>query len=55
MGAKGGSEAGNVGAPGAIVNAVIDALAPLGIRDIALPARPERIWRALKECAQRPS
>jgi aerobic carbon-monoxide dehydrogenase large subunit len=51
LGAKGGSEAGNVGAPAAIVNAVIDALSPWGIEDIPLPARPELIWRALREAA----
>lgn len=49
LGTKGGSEAGNVGAPGAIVNAVIDALAPWGIVELALPLRPERVWRALQQ------
>jgi aerobic carbon-monoxide dehydrogenase large subunit len=53
IGTKGGSEPGNVGAPGAIGNAVIDALSPLGITDIPLPARPERIWRALREAANK--
>ena len=52
IGTKGGSEPGNVGAPGAIVNAVIDALAPLGVTDIPLPAKPERVWRALREAAK---
>jgi len=49
IGAKGGSEPGNVGAPGAIVNAVIDALAPLGVKDLPLPAKPECVWRALAD------
>jgi aerobic carbon-monoxide dehydrogenase large subunit len=53
LGTKGGSEAGNVGGPAAIVNAVIDALSPWEIRDIPLPARPELIWRALKESGAR--
>jgi carbon-monoxide dehydrogenase large subunit len=53
LGVKGGSEAGNVGAPGAIVNAVINALAPWGIAEIALPLRPERVWRALQEADSR--
>lgn len=53
LGAKGGSEPGNVGAPGAIGNAIIDALAPLGVTDIQLPAKPERIWRALREAAKK--
>jgi aerobic carbon-monoxide dehydrogenase large subunit len=48
LGTKGGSEAGNVGGPAAIVNAVLDALAPLGVRDIPLPLRPELVWRALE-------
>lgn len=47
LGVKGGSEAGNCGAPPAIVNAVIDALAPWGVTDIPLPATPECIWRAI--------
>jgi carbon-monoxide dehydrogenase large subunit len=49
LGVKGGSEAGNCGAPAAIVNAVIDALSPWDITDIALPATPERVWRAIHE------
>ncbi|HXQ54007.1 MAG TPA: xanthine dehydrogenase family protein molybdopterin-binding subunit [Stellaceae bacterium] len=53
LGTKGGSEAGNVGGPAAIVNAVLDALSPWGVKDIALPARPETVWRALQEAAAR--
>ena len=49
LGVKGGSEAGNVGAPAAIVNAAIDALGPLGVTDIPLPATPERVRRAIDE------
>jgi carbon-monoxide dehydrogenase large subunit len=48
LGTKGGSEAGNVGAPAAIVNAIVDALSSLGVYDIALPATPERIWNAIR-------
>jgi len=48
IGAKGGSEAGNVGMPAAIVNAIVDALAPFGIREISLPATPETVWRAIR-------
>ncbi len=47
LGAKGCGEAGTIGAPGAIMNAVVDALAPLGIVDIDMPATPERVWRAM--------
>jgi carbon-monoxide dehydrogenase large subunit len=48
LGVKGGSEPGNVGAPGAIANAIVDALSPWGVTDIPIPAKPERIWRALR-------
>jgi carbon-monoxide dehydrogenase large subunit len=47
LGVKGGSEAGNVAAPPALVNAVIDALSPWGVTDLPLPATPERVWRAI--------
>jgi carbon-monoxide dehydrogenase large subunit len=45
---KGGSESGTIGVPAAIGNAVIDALWHLGVRDITLPIRPEKVWRALR-------
>jgi hypothetical protein len=48
LGVKGGSESGTIGAPAAIGNAVIDALWHLGVRDITLPIRPEKVWRALR-------
>ena len=48
LGAKGVGEAGCVGAPQALVNAVMDALAPLGIKSLDMPLRPEKIWRALR-------
>jgi aerobic carbon-monoxide dehydrogenase large subunit len=47
LGAKGCGEAGTIGAPPAIINAVIDALAPLGVSTIEMPATPERVWRAI--------
>lgn len=47
LGSKGGSEAGNVGVPAAVVNAILDALSPFGVSDIAIPATPERVWRAI--------
>ena len=46
LGAKGCGEAGAIGAPAAIINAVTDAL---GVKDIAMPASPERVWRALQD------
>ncbi len=47
LGVKGCGEAGAIGAPGAVMNAVLDALAPLGVSDLDMPATPEKIWRAL--------
>ncbi len=47
LGAKGVGEAGTIGATPALVNAVVDALAPLGVRHLDMPLKPERIWRAL--------
>jgi carbon-monoxide dehydrogenase large subunit len=49
LGAKGVGEAGTVGALPALVNAVSDALAPLGVRHLDMPVTPERIWRAIRE------
>ena len=47
LGAKGCGEAGAIGAPAAIVSAVLDALAPLGVTDIDMPLTPEAVWRAI--------
>jgi carbon-monoxide dehydrogenase large subunit len=47
LGAKGAGEAGTVGALPAVMNAIIDALAPLGVVDLDMPATSERVWRAL--------
>jgi carbon-monoxide dehydrogenase large subunit len=49
LGAKGVGEAGTVGALPALVNAVNDALAPLGVRHLDMPMTPERVWRAIQE------
>ncbi len=48
LGAKGAGEGGTVAATPAIMNAIADALAPLGIKDLQMPATPERIWRTLR-------
>jgi aerobic carbon-monoxide dehydrogenase large subunit len=48
LGVKGGSEAGNVGAPPAIVNAIIDALSGFGVNEMPLPATAERVWHAIR-------
>ncbi len=49
MGVKGAGEAGSIGACAAVINAVIDALGPLGISHIDMPATPERVWRAIQD------
>jgi carbon-monoxide dehydrogenase large subunit len=49
MGAKGAGEAGTVGALPAAMNAVLDALAQVGVRDLDMPASPERVWRAIED------
>ncbi len=49
LGAKGVGESATVGAPPAIVNAVVDALAHLGVRHLDIPITPEKVWRVLKE------
>jgi carbon-monoxide dehydrogenase large subunit len=48
LGVKGAGEAGTVGAMPAVTNALIDALAEFGVREIEMPATPERIWRAMQ-------
>ena len=47
LGAKGCGESGSIGAPAALVAAVLDALAPWGVTDIGMPLTPERVWRAM--------
>jgi carbon-monoxide dehydrogenase large subunit len=49
IGVKGCGESGATGAPPAVINAIVDALSPLGIRHIDMPATPERLWRAIRE------
>jgi carbon-monoxide dehydrogenase large subunit len=48
LGAKGIGEAGTIGATPAVQNAVVDALAHLGVRHVDMPASPQRVWQALK-------
>jgi carbon-monoxide dehydrogenase large subunit len=47
LGVKGVGETGAIGAPAAVMNAVVDALAPYGVHDLEMPATPERVWRAI--------
>ncbi|HEY6421059.1 MAG TPA: xanthine dehydrogenase family protein molybdopterin-binding subunit [Candidatus Binataceae bacterium] len=48
LGVKGVGEAGTIGSTPCVVNAVLDALKPLGIRDLDMPLKPERVWRAIQ-------
>jgi carbon-monoxide dehydrogenase large subunit len=50
---KGCGEAGAAGSPPAVINALIDALLPLGIERIDMPATPHRVWRAITDAQQR--
>ena len=47
LGVKGAGEAGTTGATPAVINAILDALRPLGVRDLAMPATPEVVWQAI--------
>jgi len=49
LGAKGAGEAGTVGALPVVINAVMSALAPLGVRELDMPATSERVWRAIQD------
>ena len=53
LGAKGVGEAGTVGALPALLNAVNDALAPLGVRHLDMPVTAERVWRAIRDAKAR--
>ena len=49
LGAKGVGESPNVGSPAAFVNAVIDALSPLGVRHLDMPITRDKVWRAIQD------
>jgi carbon-monoxide dehydrogenase large subunit len=49
LGAKGIGEAGAIGSAQTIVNAVVDALSPMGVKHIDMPLRPKRVWAAMQE------
>jgi aerobic carbon-monoxide dehydrogenase large subunit len=53
LGVKGAGEAGAIGAPPALVNAVVDALAELGIEHLDMPLTPERLWQAIRAAQPR--
>src|SRR5438093_5142712 len=49
LGLRGGGEGGTTPALGAVINAIVDALAELGVEHIEMPATPERVWRAIQD------
>ncbi len=53
LGLRGGGEGGTTPALGAVVNAIVDALAELGVEHIEMPATPERVWRAIRAAQAR--
>jgi carbon-monoxide dehydrogenase large subunit len=53
LGSKGVGEVGSIGSPPAVINAVVDALAHLGVRHVDMPATPERVWRAIRDAGKR--
>jgi carbon-monoxide dehydrogenase large subunit len=48
LGVKGCGEAGAIGAPAALANAIVDALKPFGVRHVEMPVTPERLWRTIQ-------
>ncbi|WP_065755047.1 xanthine dehydrogenase family protein molybdopterin-binding subunit [Bradyrhizobium paxllaeri] len=52
LGVKGSGQAGAIAAPATIMNAVMNALAPLGVRHLDMPATPSRIWQAIQTAAR---
>jgi carbon-monoxide dehydrogenase large subunit len=53
LGVKGAGEAGAIAAPAAVMNALMDALAPVGVTRLDMPATPLAIWQALRDAKQR--
>ncbi|MBA3474047.1 MAG: molybdopterin-dependent oxidoreductase [Rubrobacter sp.] len=49
LGVKGVGEAGTIGAPPAVINAIVDALSPYGVKHIDMPALPMRVWNAIQD------
>ena len=51
LGVKGVGEGGTVAGTPTVINAIVDALAPLGVTDIGLPATPQKVWKAIQSAA----
>ena len=52
LGVKGAGEAGTTGALPTLMNAILDALRPLGINSLDMPATPSRVWHAVRSAGQ---
>jgi carbon-monoxide dehydrogenase large subunit len=52
LGARGVGEGATIGATPAVVNAVLDALAPLGVTEVPMPMTPMRVWRAIERARE---
>ncbi len=52
LGAKGAGEAGTVGALPVVINAILDALSPLGVTELQMPASPDRVWAAIQHASR---
>jgi carbon-monoxide dehydrogenase large subunit len=52
LGVKGVGEAGTIGSTPAVINAIVDALSPLGVTDIPMPASPQRVWQAIQSAKE---
>ena len=53
LGVKGIGEAGTIGATPAVINAIVDALSGLGVRDVLMPASPQTVWNAINDARSR--
>ena len=49
LGVKGAGETGTIAASPAVINAVVDALSPFGVRHLDMPAKPEKVWRLINK------
>jgi carbon-monoxide dehydrogenase large subunit len=49
---KGIGEAGTIASSAAVINAIVDALSPLGIKHVDMPASPDRLWKMIKEAGK---
>jgi carbon-monoxide dehydrogenase large subunit len=52
LGVKGIGEAGTIASSAAVINAIVDALSPFGIKHVDMPATPDRLWKQIKEARQ---